>query len=71
MQPERFFLFCLEDPDRVAFYSTAIKNAGLLQLFIILSVSAADSEQGAFRCTRGRTAETSFSKEKMLVDTVN
>lgn len=71
MQRVRFFLFCLKDPDGVAFYSAAIKNAGLLQLFIILSVSAADCEQGAFRCTRERTAETSFWKEKISADAVN
>lgn len=38
MLPERFFFLCLVDPDRVAFYWAAVKNASLLQLFIILSV---------------------------------
>lgn len=66
------FFFCRVDPDRVAFYWAAVKNASLLQLFIILSVSAAESEQGALRCTMGKTAETSFSKkEKISQDTVN
>lgn len=66
MLPERFFLFCLVDPDRVAFYWAAVKNTSLLQLFIILSVSAADSERGAFRSTMGKNAETSFSKGEEL-----
>lgn len=71
MLPERFFFLCLVDPDRVAFHWAAVKNACLLQLFIILSVSAADSECGAFRCMMGRTAEPSFSKGKLSQDTVN
>lgn len=34
-------------------------------------VSAAESEQGEFRCTMGRTAETSHSKWKISKVTVN
>lgn len=55
----------------MAFYWAAVKNASLPQLFIILSVSAADCEQAPFRCMMGRTAETSFSKEEILQDSVN
>lgn len=71
MLPERFFFFCLVDPDRVAFHWAAVKNACLLQLFIILSVSAADSEHRAFKCMMGRTAASSVLKGKLSQDTIN
>ena len=48
------------------FYWAAVKNASLPQLFITLSVSAADSEQGAFRGMMGKTAEMSISKREDL-----
>lgn len=51
---ERF----LVDPDRVAFYRGAVKNAGLLQQFIILSVSAVEWEQAGVQRVMGSTAET-------------
>lgn len=73
MLPERFCFLCVVDPDRVAFHWAAVKNASLLQLFIILSVCLLQSVRGAgVQMLDGKGCWNKlFKKGKVSQETVN